>query len=102
MSGMWNPEAELMSEVQIRIIQAERLRRLVRQLGGRSKCFNGRFEEAGIDSLSMIEIIFELEEAFDIAIPDPTTVEERVQTFKTPREVVAMVQSLIEERDTAE
>ncbi len=49
MSGMWNPEAETMSAVEIRIVQAERLRRLVRQLGANSKCFNGRFEAAGID-----------------------------------------------------
>jgi phenylacetate-CoA ligase len=49
MSGMWNPEAETMTSVQIRIVQTERLRRLVRQLGAQSKCFNGRFAAAGID-----------------------------------------------------
>lgn len=59
-------------------------------------------EETGIDSLSMIEIIFELEEAFDIEIPDPATVEERTKSFQTPRDVAAMVRALLDEKSKAE
>jgi acyl carrier protein len=58
-------------------------------------------DEAGIDSLSLIEIIFELEDAFDITIPDPATVEERKGDFRTAGDVVAMVRTLIEAKESA-
>ncbi|MCB1077323.1 MAG: acyl carrier protein [Hyphomicrobiaceae bacterium] len=57
-------------------------------------------EEAGIDSLSLIEIIFELEDAFDITVPDPSTVEERANGMKTAGDVVTLVNGLLAEKES--
>jgi acyl carrier protein len=74
-------------------------------LSGKAKSLQGdltldtSLTDAGIDSLSMIELIFELEEAFGIEIPDPATVEDRTKAMKTPGDVVALIRPLIEAKE---
>lgn len=57
--------------------------------------------DTGIDSLAMVEIIFDIEERFDIDIPDPGTIEERETQFQTPADIASLVSKLVAERDTA-
>ena len=57
---------------------------------------NSTFEELKIDSLDGINIIFALENAFDINIPD-----EGVQSMHSVREVVEGVRKLVEEKNQA-
>jgi acyl carrier protein len=54
------------------------------------------FEELKIDSLDGINIIFALENAFDINIPD-----EGVQNMRSVREAVDGVRKLVEEKNQA-
>ena len=54
------------------------------------------FEELKIDSLDGINIIFALENAFDINIPD-----EGVQNMRSVREIVDGVHKLVEEKNQA-
>jgi acyl carrier protein len=49
------------------------------------------FEEMGLDSLDGLNLIFELEEEFNITVPD-----DKVQEMKSIKEVVAGVQYLID------
>ena len=49
------------------------------------------FEEMGLDSLDGLNLIFELEEEFDITVPD-----DKVQEMKSIKEVVEGVQYLID------
>ena len=58
-------------------------------------------EAAGIDSLAVMEIIFELEERFDIEIPEAEEIDERFSGFKTPADVVQLVSALVEQKETA-
>ncbi len=48
------------------------------------------FEELGFDSLDGLNLIFELEEEFDIVVPD-----DKVQSMRSVAEVVEGIQSLI-------
>lgn len=48
------------------------------------------FEELGIDSLGGIQIVFALEEAFNVNIPD-----EQAQGIRTVRQVVENMQKLL-------
>lgn len=48
------------------------------------------FEELGFDSLDGLNLIFELEEEFDIVIPD-----DKVQSMKSVREAVEGIESLL-------
>ncbi len=52
----------------------------------------------GVDSLVMVEIIFNLEEQFDISIPDPDFIGEQKNQFETAADVVRVVEELIEEQ----
>jgi acyl carrier protein len=52
---------------------------------------NSTFEELKIDSLDGINIIFAIEEQFDISVPD-----EGVHSIRSVQEMVAGVRSLIE------
>ena len=54
--------------------------------------------EAGIDSLALVEIIFDLEEKFDITIPNPDEIEGMDTAFNTAGDVVKAVQTLLAER----
>jgi len=48
------------------------------------------FDELGFDSLDGLNLIFELEEEFDIVVPD-----DKVQSMRSVREVVEGVESLV-------
>lgn len=61
---------------------------------------NTPLEDAGLDSLGMVEIIFDLEEAFDIRVPDPEDINEQFKDFSTPNDVIKLVTSLVKEKAT--
>jgi acyl carrier protein len=52
-------------------------------------------DSLAIDSLGMVEMIFELEERFDIEIPESGNIAERFKKFKTPADIVAAVDELV-------
>lgn len=60
-----------------------------------------RLNSVGVDSLMMVEIIFDLEERFDISIPDPEFVGQQNKQFETVADVVRVVKELIEQQQTA-
>ena len=51
------------------------------------------FDELGFDSLDGLNLIFELEEEFDIVVPD-----EKVQSMKSVSEVVSGIETLLAEK----
>ena len=55
----------------------------------------------GIESIEMVEAIFQLEEAFDITIPNPGESDKLDTEFKTAGDVVSAVEQLIAEADKA-
>lgn len=57
-----------------------------------------RLDSIGVDSLLMVEIIFDLEEHFDISIPDPDFVGEQGSQFKTAADVVKSVKEVIQQQ----
>ncbi len=59
-----------------------------------------RLNSVGVDSLLMVEIIFDLEERFDISIPDPEFVGQQNKQFETVADVVRVVKELIEQQQT--
>lgn len=52
------------------------------------------FEELGFDSLDGLNLIFELEEEFNVSVPD-----DKVQSMKSVREVVEGMEELTKDRD---
>lgn len=54
------------------------------------------FEELGLDSLDAVNILFEMESAFDISIPD-----EKAREIHSVREMIDGVKSLVAEKKTA-
>jgi acyl carrier protein len=54
------------------------------------------FEELGFDSLDGLNLIFELEEEFDIVVPD-----DKVQSMKSVQEVIAGIESLLAAKGSA-
>ena len=54
------------------------------------------FEELGFDSLDGLNLIFELEEEFDIVVPD-----DKVQSMKSVQEVVDGIESLLAAKESA-
>ena len=52
---------------------------------------DSRFEELGLDSMDAVNILFALEEEFDITIPD-----EEAKQIRNPHEMVAGVQRLVD------
>ncbi len=57
---------------------------------------NSSFDELGLDSLDAVNILFELEGAFDINIPD-----EKARQIKSVREMVDGVRGLVAEKKPA-
>ena len=51
-------------------------------------------DELSIDSLGMVEIIFEIEEHFNVALPEDARIAERFAGFKTPADIVAAIDTL--------
>jgi acyl carrier protein len=56
-------------------------------------------DELGIDSLSVVEMIFDLEEKFDIEIP--FNANDSAAAFGTVGDIVAAIQGLVAEKSTA-
>ena len=52
------------------------------------------FEELGLDSLDGLNLIFELEEEFDIVVPD-----DKVQSMKSVSEVVTGIEAILANPD---
>ncbi|MBC7899415.1 MAG: acyl carrier protein [Saprospiraceae bacterium] len=52
------------------------------------------FEQLGFDSLDGLNLIFELEEEFDIVVPD-----EQVQSMKSVAEVVEGIEQLVADKE---
>jgi acyl carrier protein len=52
---------------------------------------DGRFEELGMDSMDAVNILFALEEKFDITVPD-----EEAKKIRSIREMVEGVRKLVE------
>lgn len=57
---------------------------------------NSSFDELGLDSLDAVNILFELEGAFDINIPD-----DKARQIKSVREMVEGVRALVAEKKPA-
>ncbi|MGF1552387.1 MAG: acyl carrier protein [Paracoccaceae bacterium] len=61
-----------------------------------------RLEDLGLDSLALVEVVFAIEEAFDISVPynanDPTASDFKIDTVG---EIVDGVQRLVAEKDGA-
>jgi acyl carrier protein len=53
------------------------------------------FEELKMDSLDGLNLFFELEEAFDLTIPD-----ERARSLRTVRNIVEEIEKLLSERNS--
>ncbi len=53
------------------------------------------FDELGFDSLDGLNLIFELEEEFDIVVPD-----DQVQSMRSVAEVIAGIESLVSPETT--
>ena len=59
-------------------------------------------DNIGVDSLLMVEIIFDLEERFDISIPDPDFIGQKGPQFKTAADVVRVAKEMIEEQQNTQ
>jgi len=55
-------------------------------------------EALGIDSLDLIELVFELEEAFDISIPDTADMADRFRGLSTAGSAAELVAGLVRAR----
>jgi acyl carrier protein len=55
-------------------------------------------ETLAIDSLSMFEVVFDLEEAFGIELPDDGQLAARFAQFRTPADIVAMIDPLVAQK----
>lgn len=58
-------------------------------------------EQTQIDSLGVMELMFDLEDAFDVEIPEPASMEERKNQFRTIGDVVAIMESLVQKQEAA-
>ncbi|GAA6170463.1 hypothetical protein NBRC116592_01330 [Colwellia sp. KU-HH00111] len=55
------------------------------------------FDDLGIDSLSLVEIIFDIEEAFDIKIPQDNDLENLGGSLNSYDDVLQLVKKLVKE-----
>ncbi|MBZ0258123.1 acyl carrier protein [bacterium] len=58
-------------------------------------------ENTAIDSLGMMEVMFDFEDEFNIEIPEPETIEERNNLFRTIGDVVGHIESIIQQKHKA-
>jgi len=58
---------------------------------------NTVLEEIGLESLEIVECVFDLEEAFDITIPNPGEKADVDTRFRTAGDVVVAVRQLMEQ-----
>lgn len=57
-----------------------------------------RFSDLAIDSLSVVEIVFDIEEAFDIQIPNETDLENKGFSIESYNDVLVLVHALVEKK----
>lgn len=55
-------------------------------------------QDLAIDSLGMVEVVFDLEERFDIQLPDSSSIAERFKTFGTPGDIIRAVEELVAQK----
>jgi acyl carrier protein len=84
---------DIMDDVQAKVFEiiAQQKRLPVEQV-----TIDSTFEELGMDSLDAVNILFELEGAFDISIPD-----EKAREIRSVREMVEGVRALVGEKKSA-
>jgi len=58
-------------------------------------------ENIGIDSLALVEIIFDIEEQFDISVPDESTLASKQLPLSTVQDVLNLVNLLLNEQNYA-
>jgi acyl carrier protein len=81
------------SEVALQVIEAiARVKRIPAQ----NVRIESRLDELGLDSLDGLNVFFELEEAFDLSIPD-----EQARSLRSVQEIVDTICRLLEQRKTA-
>ena len=59
---------------------------------------DANLEELGIDSMDVVEIIFDLEETFDIDVPNPGDAEGGNINFSTVADMINSIKTLIEQK----
>jgi len=59
---------------------------------------DANLEELGIDSMDVVEIIFDIEETFDIDVPNPGDVEGGNMNFSSVQDVINSIKTLIEQK----
>ena len=57
------------------------------------------FDDLGIDSLSLVEIIFDIEETFDITIPQDNELESLGGSLNSYNDVLQLVTALVNTRE---
>ncbi len=57
-----------------------------------------KLEDLGIDSMDVVEIIFDLEETFDIDVPNPGDVEGGTVKFDSVQDLINIVKNLIDNK----
>ena len=58
-------------------------------------------DQTRIDSLGVMELMFDLEDAFDVEIPESGSMKERKNRFRTIGDVVALMESLVQKQKAA-
>lgn len=64
----------------------------------KSFTLDDRLDALGIDSLGLAETIFEIEDEYDIEIPEPEDLQQALQQFQTVSDLVAAVKELISQK----
>jgi acyl carrier protein len=59
-------------------------------------------ESIGIDSLALVEIIFDIEETFDVSVPDEAELAAKAISLQTVNDVINLVDLLIKENKAHE
>src|SRR5688572_12822129 len=74
------------------------LKLLAKQLGRQTHELTQEtsLECLGIDSLGMVEIIFHLEDEFNISIPESSDIQQRFKGIATVADIIQMVEALSE------
>ena len=57
------------------------------------------FEALGIDSMDVVEIIFDLEEIYDIDIPDPSEFEGVDNNFSTVQDLLTIANTILAQKE---
>lgn len=64
----------------------------------KSLTLDSQLDALGMDSLGLAETIFEIEDEFDINMPEPENIEEVLTQFQTVNDLVQMVKELLSEK----